>query len=86
MCNNTIYFLRRQKNLIYFLTTNILREEFLIVQVQVIVTIVFVQVHISDETFLVLIVTIPEKSYLMCSPISSLSGCLSELRQNRYCS
>ena len=44
-------------------------------QVQVIVKFVFVQVHITDGAFLVLIVTFLEKFYLLYSLIS----CLSEL-------
>ena len=55
-------------------------------QVQVIVKFVFVQVHISDEAFIILIVTIFEKFFLLYSLILCLSGCHSELHQNRYCS
>ena len=44
---------------------NILREVFLLLQMQVIVNFVFVQVHISDEAFLVLIVTFLEKFCLL---------------------
>ena len=36
---------------------------------------VFVQVHIIDEAFLILIVTFLERFCLLCKPISCLSGC-----------
>ena len=86
MCNTIINFLRIQKNLIYFLTINILHKVFLILQLQVIAGFVFVQVHINDEGFLILIVTFLEKFYFLYNLISCLSGCHSELHQNKYCS
>ena len=79
-----INFLQSRKKFIFFLTTNILHKVFLILQVQVIVELVFVQIHISDEAFLVLIVTFLEKFYVLYSLISCLSGFHTELHQNMY--
>ena len=58
----------------------------LILQVQVILGFVFVQVHINDEAFLVMIVTFLEKFCLLYNIISCLSGCNSELHLGKFCS
>ena len=51
-----------------------------------IVKFVFVQVHMNDETFLVLRVTFLENFCFLFSTISCVSELRSELHQNRYCS
>ena len=50
-----------------------LHKVFLILQVQVMVKFVFFQVHVSDEAFLVLIVTFLENFYFLYSPIQLMS-------------
>ena len=58
---------------------------FLELLVRVIVESVFFRVHIIGVVFLVLIITFLEKFYLSCDPISCLSVCHNELRQNMCC-